>query len=71
MDNGLIFLYYFLLTMKDGEGYIGRILVTGLNVQGVEGYETINYPKLSHDYEMLRHQSNLCHTSKKNSDYPK
>jgi hypothetical protein len=36
MDNGLIFLYYFLLTTKDGEGYVGRMLVTGLSVQGVE-----------------------------------
>ena len=36
MDNGLIFLYYFLLIRKDGEGYVIQMLVSGLSVQGVE-----------------------------------
>jgi len=36
MDNWLIFLYYFLLTTKDEEGYVGRVLVSGLSDQGVD-----------------------------------
>ena len=53
MDNGLIFLYYFLMTTKDGEGYVGRMLVTGLSVQDDE--KRRKRFELRRDDEMLRH----------------
>jgi hypothetical protein len=38
MDNRLIFLYCLLLVMGDGDGYVDRILVIGLSIQGVEDW---------------------------------
>ena len=53
MDNGLIFLYHLLLISRDGEGYISRMLVTGLSVKGVE--ERRKRSELRREYEILRY----------------
>ena len=53
MDNGLIFLYRLLLISRDGEGYISRMLVTGLSAQDDEKWR--KHFELKREYEMLRH----------------
>ena len=53
MDNGLIFPYHYLLISRDGEGYTGQILVTGLNVRDEEKWR--KHFELRREYEILRY----------------